>query len=155
MRYLGRTRGLYGDDGSAATAAAVDMLMDAVEDFRNKYLLLIYSDQLAEPAKQAYEAKHLLPSGMEGAPRNGGCHYALLEAWLARAGGPWAVGGSPTIADLQLFDLLDLHARVFPGALGSYPRLAGLHARVAGLGGIKEYLAGPRRPAKINGNSLG
>jgi hypothetical protein len=36
-----------------------------------------------------------------------------------------------------------------------YPKLADHHDRVEALKGVKEYLAGPDRQAKINYNGLG
>jgi hypothetical protein len=36
-----------------------------------------------------------------------------------------------------------------------YPGLMAFHAKVAALPNIKSYLEGPKRPAAVNGNSLG
>lgn len=44
LRHVGRKHGLYG--ASRAEAAAIDMLLDGVEDLRVKYLQLIYKEEL-------------------------------------------------------------------------------------------------------------
>jgi hypothetical protein len=40
-------------------------------------------------------------------------------------------------------------------ALLQYPLLVAHHGRIAGLPGIKEYLASPARLDKVNNNNLG
>ena len=61
-----------------------------------------------------------------------------------------------SMADLAIFDIVDLHLRILKAEVeAAYPALAAHHARVAALPGIAAYLASPRRSAKVNGNNLG
>ena len=67
------------------------------------------------------------------------------------------VGNKLSIADIQLFDLVDLHLRpaCSPDHMQAYPNLLRLHSVVAGLPRIKEFVESDKRPAKVNGNNLG
>lgn len=153
-RYIGRRYGLYGSNRSEA--AQIDQIMDGVEDLRIKYVHLIYKDQLAADAKAAYWASHCDPSSAHGS--TGGAHFAYLCNLLKRnqGGEGFAVGSALSIADIQLFDLMDLHLRIFQRELQSaYPELVGHHGRVGATPGIKAYCKGPKRVAAVNGNNLG
>jgi len=152
IRYLARKGGLNGANEKEATA--VDMIMEAVESLRVKYGALIYQDQLADAAKAAYYTAHIDPSSQEG--RNGGAHFGYLDTLLKASGSGFMVGSGLSAADLCVFDIVDLHVRIFPEQMAKdYPELVGLHARISELPGVKEYLAGPQRMQKINGNDLG
>jgi glutathione S-transferase len=68
------------------------------------------------------------------------------------------VGKRLSIADVQLFDLLDINAKstvAGPELAKFYPNLLAYHARIAAVPEIKAYLAGPQRFPKINNNGLG
>ncbi|KIY98213.1 flagellar associated protein [Monoraphidium neglectum] len=131
----------------------VDMIMDGVEDLRNKYTALIY----AAEAKAAFWAKHCDKAAPLTQP-NDGAHARYLARLLTKAGGEWFVGGGVTAADLAVYDVIHLLMRpaLFPEEFrAAYPKLADHHDRVEALKGVKEYLAGPDRQAKINYNGLG
>lgn len=153
MRHLGRKHGLVGS--SLADAARIDMLADGVEDLKRKYLSLIYSDNLAEAAKAAYWSAHLdlTTTGQ----RNGGAHFAYLAGLVASYGADWDVGSQVSIADILLFDIVDLHQRAFgeDKFQQTYPQLAAVKDRVAALPGVAAYLDSPRRLEKVNNNGLG
>ncbi|KXZ45600.1 hypothetical protein GPECTOR_53g93 [Gonium pectorale] len=154
-RYLARKYGLYGK--SDAETNAVDEILEGVESLRTKYLTLVYQDKLADEPKAAYWKTHCDPES--AAARNGGAHLAYLSRLLKRnsaGGGKALVGSDVTMADLQVFDIVDLHARIFGDELkAAYPDLIAFHEHIAGLPGIKEYLASPKRVAAVNGNNLG
>lgn len=156
MRYIGRKCNMYGADNKEMSM--VDFFMLTVEDIRAKYGKIIYEDCLSDAAKEAYVSAHIDPAGLTG--RNGGAHFGYLDAALKRNGGGegFVVGSTLTIADIQLFDIVDLHLReaLFPSQLKThYPALVAHHDRVAAVPGIAKYLASPRRSAKINGSDLG
>lgn len=154
IRHLARKHGLYG--AGEAAAAQVDQLLDAVESIRLKYLTLIYQDELSESAKAAYVATHIAKDSASG--RNGGAHFDYLEGLLGRnAGGAgFFVGDALSAADLAVWEIVDLHLRIFKDVMtAAYPLLTGHHGRIAQLPGIKEYLASPLRLDKVNNNNLG
>eukprot|EP00955_Chlamydomonas_euryale_P077940 363059-Chlamydomonas_euryale.AAC.3 len=109
----------------------------------------------ADEAKEAYWKTHCDPATT--GERNGGAHFAYLEALLKKSSSGWTAGtAEPNVADVQLFDVFDLHARIFGDKLKvAYPTLAALHDRFAGIPEIKAYLESDRRPAAVNGVPLG
>eukprot|EP00894_Picocystis_sp_ML_P000884 jgi/Pico_ML_1/51401/g208.t1 len=156
VRHLARKLHFYGKD--EVEMAVVDMVLLGVEDVRRKYLDLVYGQELNEAAKKEYVAKHVNPSSMHD--RVGGAHFAYLEALLDRHAGKdgYAVGDGFTVADVLLFDIVDAHLRpaMCPEELrANYPKLVKHHEFVSQIKGIKEYLEGPTRPSKVNGNGLG
>ncbi|KAI7842899.1 hypothetical protein COHA_003411 [Chlorella ohadii] len=153
MRHVGRKYGLLG--GSEADAARIDMVVDGVEDIKRKYLALIYQDQLSDEAKKAHWANHIAHDSMSG--RNGGAHFGYLAGLVQRYGKDgWAVGGHISIADVLLFDIVDLHTRIYGEEFrAAWPALAALHDKVAAVPGVKAYLESPLRLEKVNNNNLG
>ena len=71
----------------------------------------------------------------------------------------FSVGNKISIADIQLFDLVDLHLRATgpcgPEAMQAFPHLLRLHATVGAMPKLKAFLESGRRPEKVNGNGLG
>jgi hypothetical protein len=60
----------------------------------------------------------------------------------------------PNMGDMCLFEIVDLHARIFPKELAECcPELLAYHAKISALPAIAAYL--PKRHEKINGNTLG
>ena len=150
LRHIGRKYNLYG--ASIADAARIDAVIEGVESLRAKYIDLIYNAQLANDAKAAYCAKHCSPATISD--RNGGAHLSYLEVILGQ--GPFMVGTSLSIADIAVFDVVDLHLRILDAEVrAAYPGLVTHHARVAAVPGVAKYLASPLRMAKVNGNDLG
>ena len=66
----------------------------------------------ADAAKAAYYTAHIDPSSQEG--RNGGAHFGYLDILLKASGSGFMVGSGLTAADLCVFDIVDLHVRIFP-----------------------------------------
>ncbi|KXZ45605.1 hypothetical protein GPECTOR_53g98 [Gonium pectorale] len=145
-RYLARKYSLQGK--TEQEQCVVDMLMEGVESLRVKYV------NLEEAAKEVYWKTYFDKSTTEG--RNGGAHMQYLVNFLTANGGQFCVGDALTIADLCLWEITDLHLRIFEEQLKEvYPELIAFHEHIAGLPGIKEYLASPKRLAAPNANSLG
>lgn len=67
----------------------------------------------SDDAKSAYWQMHGSQEGANG--RNKGAHFEYLEQLLARNGGGngFAVGSSLTAADICLWEIVDLHMRIF------------------------------------------
>lgn len=160
LRYCGRTwGGLYPAD--ARDAATVDMIMLGVEDMRRAYTTLAYTGKFAREAKASYVDNHMEPDATKG--RTGGAHFYYLEHLLERdttgmAEAGRVVGGRMSIADIQLFDIVDLHLRdaAFPAEMRDrFPKLVAHHDSVAKLPRIRAYLDSARRQAKVNGNGMG
>ena len=78
----------------------------------------------SEPAKHAAWETHCDPS-TTGA-RNGGAHFAYLAQLAERCGGEggWAAGSQLSIADILLFDIVDLFLRVYGEQVGADRRRA-------------------------------
>lgn len=72
-------------------------------------------------------------------------------------GSGWAVGSACSIADILLFDIVDVHER----ALGAekfadeYPDLVAIKKKVAAIPGVAAYLSSSKRLEKVNNNGLG
>lgn len=157
VRYVGRVHGMYG--ATAEEASFIDMILLAVEDSFQPYVKLCYTHSFSEEAKKEYVTLHIDAAGT--AARNGGAHFQYLENILARsesfATSGFVVGGKPTIADVQLFNLVDLHLRpvAFPEQMKAFPNLVKLHETFAAIPSVAAYLTSDKRHAKINGNDLG
>ncbi|KAG2484597.1 hypothetical protein HYH03_016638 [Edaphochlamys debaryana] len=133
---------------------AVDMIMEGVESLRVKYVNLIYNDKLEEAAKKKYWELYFDKNTSEG--RNGGAHVTYLLNFLKKSTSGFMAGEGLTLADLAVWEITDLHLRIFEKELkDSYPELMTFQAKIADLPGIKEYLAGPKRLAAPNANNLG
>jgi glutathione S-transferase len=67
----------------------------------------------AAEAKAAYKATHI--DAESSSARNNGAHFAYLEGLLARNGGGsgYIVGSGLTAADLCVWEIVDLHLRIF------------------------------------------
>ncbi|GFR42614.1 hypothetical protein Agub_g3545 [Astrephomene gubernaculifera] len=147
MRHLGRKYDLYG--ANMIEAGQIDMLMDGVLELRGKLRTLAVEQQFEAAARQRYEEsvlaaeEELKKAGMQG-PGLASFEYPLSRRRYSEAG--WLVGGSPSIADFALFDLVDLHLDHLPDLIRTrFPALAAHHAKVAELKGVKEYLASENR----------
>lgn len=155
-RYIARAHNLYG--ATQQDAALIDMVLIGVESIRSEYTKLIYEKQLSPEGLEAHKALVLAQEGLNG--RNGGAHFGYLNNILQRNGGGegFVVGASVSIADIQLFDVVDLHLRdaIFGDLLRqTYPLLAAHHDRFAAIPAIASYLSSPLRQQKVNGNALG
>ena len=90
-------------------------------------------------------------------PKPRGAHFRYLEELLKTNGGGdgWCVGGQMTVADIEMYELFDIYARIFPDIGDLYPKLGAHFKRVAQVQGIKEYLESPLLLEQVNGNGLG
>lgn len=150
VRHLARKHNLYGT--TEPEHCTVDVVMEAVEGLRQKYGDLIYKDQLAADKKQEYWKLHGDKDNM--GTRNGGAHLAYFLKFLSPSGFVCPSGVSS--ADVCLFDIVDLHNRIFPEEMkATYPELLAHHTRFSEIPGVKAYLSSTQRMDKINGNSLG
>ena len=152
LRYLAREHGLYGSNNREK--ALIDMVLGGVESIRGDYGDLIYKGELKDDAKKEYATVHFAAESVT--TRNGGAHFQYLENFLKRHndGAGWAVGDSLTIADIHLFDIVDLHLReqLFPQEVkDKFPLLVAHHDRVAKEANIAAYLSSDKRPSQVNG----
>eukprot|EP01024_Parvocaulis_polyphysoides_P028037 TRINITY_DN25346_c0_g2_i6.p2 TRINITY_DN25346_c0_g2~~TRINITY_DN25346_c0_g2_i6.p2 ORF type:complete len:119 (+),score=22.11 TRINITY_DN25346_c0_g2_i6:102-458(+) len=118
--------------------------------------MLVYIDRLSDEAKEKYIETHINPSSQEG--RNGGGHFFYLKQLLLQNndGKGFVVGDSLSVADIQLFDIVDLHVRIFGDLIKqTYPELLAHFDRVAAIPEIKSYLDGPLRLEQANNYNLG
>jgi glutathione S-transferase P len=152
LRHLGRKHALYGQ--TEQDMVNVDMLLDGVESIKLKYLNLIYVDQLQDGPKEVFWSAHCDP--LTTSARNAGAHFSYLANLIARTGDAFAVGSSLTVADIAIFDMVDMMLRIFGAKFEQiHPELTALHSKVAALPGIAAYLASGRRPEQQNGVPLG
>ncbi|MEW5298268.1 MAG: hypothetical protein WDW36_001412 [Sanguina aurantia] len=156
LRYVGAKYALAGT--TPREQCVVDMICEGVEGLRGKYLALIYQAALSAEAKEAYFKTHIDKATV--ASPNGGVHFLYLSKLLAqnKTGSGFAVGSAPTIADIAVFDITDLHVRItddkFPFT-AEYPDLLAHHKLFSELAGVKEYLASSARLDRINAVPLG
>lgn len=162
-RYIGRKIGWY-EFEDEWDSSKVDEILIGVESLRVKYLSLIYQSAFDEAAIEDYKKLHVLPESVS--VRNGGAHLKYLEnyftthreQWVSGTDGQWvAATEAPTIADVQVFDIFDLHLTLFENRGGidlkeMYPKLYEHHEAFASIPAIAKYLASPKRRAKINNN---
>lgn len=153
IRYLAKKAKMYGN--GIAEEAQVDVILEAVEDFRAKYVDLIYGAQLAPAAKDAFYALHIAAEGLE--KRNSGANLGYFNRALVKSGGKTFVGSSLTAADLAVYDIVDLCTRIWPSETiaALHPELIAHLAFVESQPLIKEYLASPLRLVACNNNGLG
>ncbi|KAJ7344210.1 hypothetical protein JRQ81_000160 [Phrynocephalus forsythii] len=136
--YLARNHGLYGENDREATL--LDMVNDAVEDLRLKYVRLIYQNYDAGKA----EYIEALPAQLRP-----------FETLLAQndGGKSFIVGKKISFVDYNLLDILHLHLVLAPDCLASFPLLAGYVQRLNNRPQLKAYLeSDARKQRPINGN---
>lgn len=142
-RHLGRLVGWYGlDDG---VDSRIDELLGGVEGLRAKHTQYMYGG--SEATLEQYQQLHVSRAGVN--QRNGGAHLQYLENLV---GSEWSTGLQVTIADAQLFDIVDVHVALLGGEAiaASFPKLANLHHKFAALPGVAAYLkSSMRNPIKV------
>lgn len=118
-------------------------IMDAVEEAHDVHhpvaVMLYYDDQKAEAARAAKQFRE------ERIPK----YLGWFERALDAQPGDWLAGERWTYADLSLFQLVAGLSYAFPRRMGrvkaDYPKVMTLHARVAALPELQEYLSSDRR----------
>uniref|UniRef100_A0AAY5K263 Glutathione S-transferase n=2 Tax=Esox lucius TaxID=8010 RepID=A0AAY5K263_ESOLU len=136
LRHLGRKHDAYGKDGDEA--ALVDMMCDGVEDFRLKYVKMIYQEY--DTGKDTYIKD--LPN-----------HLDKFEAVLAKNKTGFLVGNKSSFADYNLFDLLLNHLVLSSTCLDSFPSLKSFVEKMSARPKIKAFLDSEAyKKLPINGN---
>jgi len=155
VRHLGRKHDMYGT--GLKEQALVDEIIETVEAIKGKYLSLIYDDELSDEANNAYFKLRIDELG--AVERNGGAHFAYLDCMLKKQqnGGVFVLGSTLSVADILLFDIVDMHLRIYGDEFkNAWPALAAHHDAVAGVSTIAAYLSSDRRHPQQNGTpSLG
>ena len=132
--------------------ARIDELLDGLEDMRVKTKGLVYTDKFSEEGFKRYAATVLAPPPLP-AGSTGGSIMAIFEMLVARCGeGATYCESGLTLADIQLFNMVDVHLPLFPRHMAAFPALLALHARVAALPAIATYLASEKRPSHFWGS---
>jgi len=158
LRHIGRTHNMYGQ--GLVEQAKIDEILGAVEDIRKWYGRLIYMDKLGDQQLHDYISLHMDTTSGSMNAKNGGAHFVYLQNYLKRNenGEGFIVGKHLSIADIQLFDIIDVHLRpcfaTFDFA-GEYPLLMAYHDRIAKLPKIAEYINSGKRHEQMNGVPLG
>ncbi|XP_052471482.1 glutathione S-transferase P [Carassius gibelio] len=136
LRHVGRKHGAYGKND--CEASLIDMMNDAVEDLRLKYIKLIYQEY--DTGKEAYckdLPKHLKP----------------FESILSKNKSGFLVGDQISFADYNLFDLLLNHKVLCSSSLDSFPALKSYVDKIAARPKIKALLECENfKKLPINGN---
>ncbi|XP_069089190.1 glutathione S-transferase P 1-like [Pleurodeles waltl] len=133
LRYLGRKYGLYGKNDKEA--AVIDMVNDGLEDFRLKYVRLIFTEY--DTGKDKYIAD--LPNQL-----------GPFERILSKHPGGFVNGSQISYADYNLLHILHLHLKLAPQCLSEFPLLKAFVAKMEARPKLKSYLesdACKRRPA--------
>uniref|UniRef100_A0A803JGV6 Glutathione S-transferase n=1 Tax=Xenopus tropicalis TaxID=8364 RepID=A0A803JGV6_XENTR len=134
LRYLGRKHGLNGSNDEEL--GHIDMVNDGVEDLRQKYVRLIFTEY--DTGKDKY--LEALPQQLE-----------FFERILSKNhnGSKFIVGQKISYADYNLLDLLHCHLDLSPKSLSAFPLLSAYVERLNSRPKLNEYLkseARNRRP---------
>jgi glutathione S-transferase len=118
-----------------------DFIVEAHDTHHPLGPTLYYEDQKPEARRRTAEfLQHRVPKFF-------GYFERVIERNPVRS--DWMVGDETTYVDLSMFQVIEGMRYAFPRAMErlepNYPRLIGLHDRVAGLPRIASYLASPRR----------
>ncbi|KAM8924637.1 glutathione S-transferase P 1-like [Pelodytes ibericus] len=130
LRYLGRKHGLVGSNEKEF--ALIDMINGGVDDLRQKFSRLIFTEY--ETGKEKY---------IQDLP----IHLAPFEKLLSQNcnGKKFLVGDKISYADYNLLDLLHCHLDLSPTSLIRFPVLTAYVERVASRPKLSEYLKSEKR----------
>ncbi|XP_039614181.1 glutathione S-transferase P-like isoform X2 [Polypterus senegalus] len=136
LRYLARKHGLYGKNDEEH--ALIDMMNDAVEDLRLKYIKLIYQNY--DAGKDQYITD--LPGDL--------CKF---ENILTKNKGGFLVGDKISFADYNLLDLMMNHQVLSPTCLDKFTHLKSYVDRLSSHPKLKAYTDTDEwKKVPINGN---
>lgn len=147
FRYFAKMFNMYGDDAHEEYLS--DMILDGVEDWRRGYVQIVYNKQYNEVVgeyvrnvlpKKLVEFECLLKENVEK-------HKLSSEVY--------SVGGKLNMADIMIFDMLELSLRLNAKVLAEMPLLNQLHKQIAARPNIAKYLASGKRPSKMNNSGNG
>jgi glutathione S-transferase len=139
MRFLDRWYGTYGTEDKKWL---VDVITGGVEDFYKKYTTLVY-DKEAEAKKEAYFAT-VVPLWIG--------HFERLKTAHSKDH-VFMTGSTATHADFFLYYVLDVHMRLNPECLDSFPQMKLFTEVVEAIPAIQRYIHSSRRAKTPNGNS--
>ena len=135
LRYVARKYGLYPNDTGSkaglASAYAIDSLIDAAEDIRSANYSAMKMSNPSPETKQNYKTK-VLPK-----------HLKNFERLLGSA--EYFAEGRFSVADLTIYDVLDVCERQVPGCLDAFPSLKLFHTRVELRPNIAKWIASEMR----------
>eukprot|EP01048_Picozoa_sp_COSAG05_P001111 COSAG05_NODE_35_length_27765_cov_221.324719_17_plen_222_part_00 len=133
LRHVGRSLDLYGS--TPQEMARVDELLDGLEDMRAKTKVLIYGDKLSDDGFKKYASTVLAPPPLPAAS-TGGSVMAIFEFLVEKAfssGQDTYCASGLTLADIQLFNMVDIHLPLFPVHMAAFPTLLALHKSVGAI----------------------
>ena len=137
VRYIARKAGLSGR--TPEEEAKIDMFTEGVEDLRTKLVRVFYSPEFASLKDDLINKT--IPDQL-----------ANFEN-LLRGSESGFFTEKLSVADLVLFEVLEIVVAFSPGALDGLEAVSRLHKQVASLPRVAAYLASGRRPTQINGSS--
>jgi protein disulfide-isomerase-like protein len=119
--------------------ARVDMILGGVEDLRKRHSKVVYSD----------DCEALRPDFVSGEAKQWLGYFENL----INDDDQYFVDNTLSVADLAVFDLLNIHVAMDQSILNDFPRLSAFRVRIRDLPTINAYLNSDRRPAHQNGPS--
>lgn len=145
LLYLGDAHGLAPQDKAGRYFAhqveltIADMVAEVHDTHHPVELMAYYDDQKPEAKRRAADFRdNRIPKFL-----------GWFERALARSSGHWLTQDRWCTADLSLFQLVDGLRFAFPKRMaaleGDWPKLMALHARVAKLPELRDYLGSDRR----------
>lgn len=153
LRHLARGASLLGT--KLAEQAFVDVWLDQCEDVRTAYSKVIYGLDGPPFSETLGNDDALVAAKFAAHTPSVEAAFQPFEKRLAESS--LLAGEAITVADIALFDIFDMHLRVWAGALteAAFPFLHAHRARVSAQPGVAAYLASGKRWSIINGNNLG
>jgi len=135
MKYFARKHGLVATNEKDLQEQ--DMLEGVFSDIRMAWGMLCYGAKDFETEKMPYRQDKLQPT------------LKQFDEWLSKK--EYLVGNKLSYSDFIFFEIVDVNTKMFPDLLNEFPNVKKFHQKIAGLKGVKEYLASDRNPTKING----
>eukprot|EP00518_Triparma_eleuthera_P001928 CAMPEP_0182458528 /NCGR_PEP_ID=MMETSP1319-20130603/3852_1 /TAXON_ID=172717 /ORGANISM="Bolidomonas pacifica, Strain RCC208" /LENGTH=218 /DNA_ID=CAMNT_0024657233 /DNA_START=9 /DNA_END=662 /DNA_ORIENTATION=+ len=130
-------------DISAEDEAVMGVALESAEDWRGKYLTMIYGHRMSDESVATFTEQATNFSQM-------------FDSWLERRGTDYLCGAEPTVADYSLFCVVDDTVRTVTTLLDERPLLAAFYARMQARAGVAAYLgSNPEHRERVNGNGLG
>ncbi|XP_030834935.1 S-crystallin 4 isoform X1 [Strongylocentrotus purpuratus] len=130
-RYLARELNFYG--ANSLEAAQIDVVLETMADIEDK-MMPLYADQ--DAAKKAEVLKAFVE--ITSKP-----YFTYLEQLIEEAGGKHFVGNKVSLADIHIFNMLDMMTNSkykIEGLLDSYPQLRAFCKSFRDEGPLKSYL---------------
>jgi len=134
IRYFARKHGLVAK--TEEENQQQDVVSGVCADLRSAWVKIVYQAADFDADKLVYRKNTLEPTLQQ------------FEKWLS--GKDYVVGTRLTYVDFVLFELLDIHTKMFPDILEGFANLKKFHQKIVGLKGVKEYLASDRMHKAMN-----